>query len=148
MKTKSSMLNPQPQSRRHFLQFVSLPLLTVLVCAGCGQEQKSSAGVNPVGNYKLVSVDGKNVPCALQHEGHNLTINAGAFTINADKTCSSKMDFIAPNGSKGSRDVKATYTQTGGTLTMKWEGAGMTKGDVNGDTFTMNNEGMILTYRK
>jgi hypothetical protein len=31
---------------------------------------------------------------------------------------------------------------------MRWQGAGMTIGSVAGDTFTMNNEGMVLAYRK
>ena len=31
---------------------------------------------------------------------------------------------------------------------MKWAEAGMTIGTVKGDTFTMNNEGMVLRGRK
>ena len=30
---------------------------------------------------------------------------------------------------------------------MQWEGAGTTQGTVEEDTFTMNNEGMLFTYR-
>jgi hypothetical protein len=46
------------------------------------------------------------------------------------------------------REVKATYTRQGSKLTMQWEGAGMTTGTVEGDMFTMNNEGMVFSYRK
>ena len=31
---------------------------------------------------------------------------------------------------------------------MKWQGAGMTIGTVEGDTFTMDNEGMVFVYKK
>jgi hypothetical protein len=44
--------------------------------------------------------------------------------------------------------VKATYTQAGSKLTMKWQRAGMTIGSVEGNMFTMNNEGMVLAYRR
>jgi hypothetical protein len=45
-------------------------------------------------------------------------------------------------------EVKATYTREGPKLTMKWQGAGTTIGTVEGDIFTMNNEGMVFAYRK
>jgi hypothetical protein len=47
-----------------------------------------------------------------------------------------------------SREVKATYTRQGTQITMQWEGAGMTMGNVSGNTFTMTNEGMVFAYRK
>jgi len=31
---------------------------------------------------------------------------------------------------------------------MQWQGAGVTNGTVEGDTFTMDNEGQIFLYRK
>jgi hypothetical protein len=31
---------------------------------------------------------------------------------------------------------------------MKWQRAGMTIGSVEGNMFTMNNEGMVLAYRR
>ncbi len=88
------------------------------------------------------------MPCSVEHEGHAVAIKSGTFVINADGTCSSKIDFSTPSGGGSLREVKATYTQEGTKLTMRWEGAGMTTGKVEGDTFTMNNEGMLLTYRK
>jgi hypothetical protein len=53
-----------------------------------------------------------------------------------------------PPGGDVNRVVKATYTRENSKLTMRWEGAGTTTGTVEGDTFTMNNEGMIFAYRK
>ena len=116
-----------------------------MACAGCKKEAKVAAENGPAGTYRLVSVDGKRLPSNVDHEGHAMTINSGAFVINADGTCSSKM-FLA--GRDAAIEVKATYTREGPKLTMKWQGAGMTSGTVAGDTFTMNNEGMIFAYRR
>lgn len=134
----------------------ALPLLMAVAWVGCkpaGTPTTEKAGntpaeVNPVGTYALVSVDGKNVPCDLEHEGHSLKIKSGGFTISADGTCSSKMVFSPPGGNEATREVKATYTREGSKLTMQWEGAGTTTGTVQDDTFTMNNEGMVLAYKK
>lgn len=158
MKQEPNELNgEQGRGTRQVNKLWLLPLLMVVVCVGCRQEAKVPAGtkeakaaadVNPVGTYTLVSVDGNKVPCALQHEGQTPTIKSGSFVINADGTCSSKVDFSLPSRGDSTREVKATYSQEGAKLTMKWEGAGITTGTVEGDTFTMNNEGMIFAYRK
>ncbi len=105
----------------------------------------AAAEVNPVGTYTLVSVNGNKVPCTLQHEGHTMTIKSGSFNINADGTCGSKM-FL--EGREAGIEVKATFVREGKKLTMTWQGAGTTTGTVEGDTFTMENEGMLLAYRK
>lgn len=69
-------------------------------------------------------------------------------TVHADGTCSSRITFAPGSGKAVDRQVNASYTREGSTLTMKWEGAGMTTGNVNGNSFTMNNEGNVLAYRK
>lgn len=146
MKQKQSELNgKRQQTTRHLLQLCLLPLFMVMVWAGCKQDAKVTADTNPVGTYALVSVEGNKVPCTVQHEGHALAVKSGSFTINADGTCSSKMVL---SGRDSAIQVKATYTRQGSKLTMQWEGAGRTTGTVEGDTFTMNNEGMVLAYRK
>ena len=143
------------RATRHLLQLCLLPLFMVVVCAGCKQEAKvaadtktvaaTAADLNPVGTYPLVTVDGNKVPCTVQHEGHTMTINSGSFDINADGTCSSKMSL---EGRDAAIEVKATYTRDGPKLTMKWQGAGMTIGTIEGNTFTMDNEGMVFVYKK
>ena len=156
MKTKQNELNgEQRRATRHLLHLCLLPLFMVMVWAGCKQEAKvaadtksvaaTGADINPVGTYALVTVDGNKVPYTAQHEGHTMTINSGSFIINADGTCSSKMSLA---GRDTPIEVKATYTREGPKLTMQWQGAGMTIGTVEGDTFTMNNEGMVFVYRK
>ena len=156
MKTKQNELNgKQRQTTRHLLQLCLPPLFMVMAWAGCKQEAKvaadtktvaaTAADINPVGTYTLVTVDGNKVPGTVQHEGHTMTINSGGFIINADGTCSSKMSLA---GRDAAIEVKATYTREGPKLTMQWQGAGMTIGTVEGDTFTMNNEGMVFVYQK
>jgi hypothetical protein len=156
MKTKQDELNGEQQrATRHLLQWCLLLLCVVMVWAGCKQETKvapdtktvaaTAADIDPVGTYTLVTVDGNKVPCAVEHEGHKMTIQSGGFIINPDGTCSSKMSLA---GRDAAIEVKATYTREGPKLTMKWQGAGMTIGTVEGDTFTMNNEGMVFAYRK
>jgi len=125
-----------------------MPLFMVMVWTGCKQDAKVAADTNPVGTYPLVSVDGNKVPCTVQHEGNTLTVKSGTFIINPDGTCSSKVVFSPPSGGDAAREVKATYTRQGSKLTMQWEGAGTTTGTVQGDTFTMNNEGIVFAYHK
>jgi len=134
-------------TRPHPFLLCFLPLL-IAVWAGCQQETKVTADPNPVGTYTLVSVDGKKVPCKVEHEGHALEVKSGTFVINADGTCSSKIAFSLPSGADAGREVKATYTRHGASLDMLWESGGRTTGKVEGDTFTMNNEGMDFVYRK
>ena len=116
-----------------------------MACAGCKKEAKVAAENGPVGTYRLVSVDGKRLPSNVEHEGHAMTINSGAFVINADGSCSSKMVLA---GRDAAIEVKATYTRDGSKLTMQWQGAGTTTGTLEDNTFTMNNEGMVFVYRK
>lgn len=119
-----------------------------ILLAGCAPKAKVAGGGNPAGVYSLVSVDGKPVPASVSHEGASLQVRSGTFTFNADGTCSTKTVFVPPSGSEVAREVSATYTRQGSKLTMRWEGAGTTAGTVEGDTFTMNNEGMVFVYRK
>ncbi len=125
------------------LLLAAVQLLPARAHAVAGPDNGDIAGV-----YTLVSVNGVAVPMTLDHEGAKLEIRSGAFTINADGTCLSRMVFVPPPGQEVTREVKATYTRQGSKLTMQWEGAGITEGVVEGTTFTMNNEGMVLAYRK
>ena len=119
-------------------------LLLAAACTGCSQ----TADINPVGNYRLVSIDGSTVPCTVEHGNVAITVKVGTFAINDDGTCNSRITFAKPSGSDFTRNVNARYVQDGATLNMKWEGAGKTTGTVQGDTFTMVNEGMTFAYEK
>jgi hypothetical protein len=114
-----------------------------------GQKQPTPAkAADPAGVYALVSVNGKPVPAGITHDGVTFQVRSGAFTIRTNGTCSSRMVCVPPAGTEVTRDVDATYTKNGSKLTMKWNRAGQTVGTIDGNTFTMDNEGMVLVYRK
>jgi len=149
MKTKLDQ--PKALKQRAPRSLLGLCLLSVclmLAGTGCKPGATASADINPLGSYTLVSVDGQKVPCTTTHEGHTMTIQSGRFTINGDRTCCSRITLAVPSRADMTVEVKATYTRQGAELTMQWEGAGMTLGNVKGDTFTMTNEGMVFAYSK
>ncbi len=121
-------------------------MLVVLAANAFGAEPKETNKIT--GAYALVSVNGSKLPATVSHGDVKIKVHSGIFTINADGTCSSKIIFGPPSGDKSTRQVNATYTRTGSTLHMKWIGAGRTVGTIKGDTFTMNNEGMMFEYEK
>jgi len=125
-----------------------LATLTVVILSGCRSNNPTTTSVDPTGIYQLTEVDGKAVPCETRHGDTPMTIHSGVFTINADGTCASLMKFSVRGHQEVGREVKATYILTGADLTMKWEGAGTTRGTVEGNTFTMINEGMKLSYQR
>ena len=100
------------------------------------------------GTYTLVSINGKTLPFTVTHEGPGIQVTSGTFTVRPDGTCASASAFVTPSGEAQSREVSATYTRDGSKLTIQWEGAGVTTGTVEGDTFTMENEGQLFLYRK
>ena len=127
--------------------------LVVILAAltGCKPTDTTEAAANdpdPAGVYTIVTVDGIKIPGMVNHFVKDLMLYSGTFIINADKTCISKTVFSPPSGEKIPREVKANYTQEGSTLHMQWIGAGRTEGTVKGDTFTMDNHGMIFVYKK
>ena len=100
------------------------------------------------GSYTLLSINGTPLPFTVTHEGPGIQVTSGTFTIRADGTCASMAAFLMPSGQAQSREVSATYTRDGSRLTMQWQGAGVTNGTIEGDTFTMDNEGQLFLYRK
>ena len=124
-------------------------LLAVGLClSACKQDAKVANGNDPTGGYTLVTVNGNTLPATVSHEGAALQIRSGTFTINADGTCSSKVVFASPSGAESSREVSATYTREGSRINMQWKGAGRTTGTIDGNTFAMDNEGMVFAYKK
>ena len=134
-------------STRHVLQLVLL-LTAGLLLSACKQETKVAAVADPTGVYTLVSVNGNKVPASVSHDGTALQVRSGSFTIKADGTCGTTTVFVPPSGKEATREVSATYTKEGAKLTMQWQAAGMTTGTIEGNTFTMDNEGMVFVYKK
>lgn len=132
---------------RTLVPFV-LTSLAVLAWSGCQPKVKVAAEVDPAGTYTLKSVDGAAVPATVKHGQTAITVRSGTFVIDAAGGCVSRIVFALPDGREAAREVKASYTRQGATLTMKWEGAGTTTGTVDGPTFSMTNEGMVFVYRR
>lgn len=132
---------------RHALQLCFL-LTAGLLLSACKQEVKTTLGGDLAGAYALVSVNGKNLPASVSHDGTALQVRSGTFTLKADGTCSTTTIFVPPSGQEATREVSATYIMDGSKLTMRWKGAGTTIGTIEGKTFTMDNEGMVFIYRK
>ena len=149
MKTTSSPANVDPENQT--VRIFAIGLLIILLVAlmtGCRNGKGAAAAINPVGDYTLVSVDGKNLPCTLTHEGMSPTIKSGVLVIGTNSNCLSRIAFSIPQREDANREVKATYTLQGSELTMKWEGAGTTMAHINGNQLTMTNEGMVFSYEK
>jgi hypothetical protein len=127
------------------IQLFSVLAMGVLLM-GCKPEAKVGAPVIDVaGTYALQSVNGNTVPCKVEHDGRSFEVKSGSFVLNAEGTCASSM-LISVSDKPIER--KATYTREGSKFTMKWVGAGVNTGTLDGSVFTMQNEGMTFTYRK
>ena len=71
----------------------------------------------------------------------------GAFTLSADGACRSRTTFLV-SGQGATRDIACTYGREGAKLTFTWTGAGVTTGTVDGKTLTMDDEGVVLSYKR
>lgn len=134
-------------------QFVRLALGAVVVGAGllvvgCKPARVATNEAVPAGVYNLVSVDGNPVPAKVTHGGHALEVRSGTMTFEAGSACGTRTVFVPAGGKEVVREVQATYTRHGAELKMSWKGAGKTTGTLEGDVFTLNNEGMLFVYRR
>ncbi len=136
------------KSQLNFALACCLVVAASFFISACQRQPTAVNAADPADVYALVSVNGKPVPASVSHSGTTLLVRSGAFTINADGSCSSKMIFVPPSGTEATREVSAAYTRDGSKLTMRWKGAGKTVGTTDGNSFTMENEGMVLVYRK
>ena len=100
------------------------------------------------GTYSLVSINGAPLPYTMTNEPPGVQVTSGTFVFGADGTCGSTIAFVLPSGQASSREVKATWVREGATLTMTWQGAGVTRGTLAGGRFDMDNEGQRFTYEK
>jgi len=141
-----------PENHTKALRAIPLVCALLIMLGGLSAQAGAESTPNPTndicGVYTLVSVDGKKLPATIEHEGASLQIRSGKFTINADGNCRSQMTFVPPSGKEATVEVTATYQRMGTKLDMQWQGAGRTTGTIEGGTFTMKNEDMLLTYRK
>ncbi len=115
--------------------------------SACGSG-KDTEKINPNGIYTLITLDGNSIPATVSEGGHTIQVLSGSFTFDGKGNCISKMTFVPQGGNQQTMEVNATYTISDSTLTMKWQNAGVTTGTLNGDIFTMMNEGTKLVFKK
>jgi hypothetical protein len=116
--------------------------------SSCTKQESVRNDSGYTGVYTLKSVNGEPVPANVTHGSATLQVRSGTFIINIGGKCSTKTVFVPPSGTEIAREVSATYTKEGLILTMQWENAGKTVGTIQGNTFTMDNEGMVFVYMK
>jgi len=149
MKTKTTTSHPVRNS--YTARIIALAALAALLLGAWVRvhgEPAEQTGVNPAGTYTLVSVDGKKVPCTIDHEGRAMSVQSGVFTISTNREITSVMTISVGDKKNIRCETHATFTVKGSELTMKWQNAGMTRGRLSGQTFTMTNEGMALVFQK
>ena len=133
------------------VRIIAISLLAFLLLCMLGRGNAQTAdkvATSPTGVYTLVSVDGKNVPCVINHDGRKMDVQSGTFTISTNGQITSVMTVSVADRKNIRVERGASYTVKNSELTMKWQNAGTTKGALAGRTFTMTNEGMAYVYRK
>lgn len=123
-------------------------LLGVMMGFACNSARRPLGRGGLVAVYTLVSVDGKPLPASVSHGGAQLQVKSGTMTFRPGQRCVSKTMFVPPSTTPVVREVAASYTTAGSNITMRWDGAGITRGTLDGDRFTMDNEGMRFVYLK
>lgn len=149
MKTQTTNTNPiRINYTPRFIALVALAILLLCALVRAHGQSSQRPSTDPAGAYTLVSVDGKTVPCIINHEGTAMNVQSGTFTITTNGHITSVM-VVSVGDRKNIRcETHATYKAKDSEFTMKWQNAGMTKGRLTGQTFTMTNEGMAYVYRK
>lgn len=93
-----------------------LALLLSLALTGCKHSSRPTTNLNPAGNYTLINVDGQDLPCRVKHDGVDLSIKSGTFTITAAGQCRSVMIFSPPRPRRHSpRSERHLHAERHGT---------------------------------
>lgn len=149
MKTRS--VKAGPAQTNHTPRIIALGVLALLLLGALTRGHAQSANrsaTDPVGLYTLSSVDGKPVPCTINHEGRVMEVLSGTFIISTNNQITSVMTVSVGDRKNIRIETHATFKLKNSELSMKWKNAGTTKGGVVGQTFTMTNEGMVYLYQR
>ena len=131
------------------MQRLFLVLSVMGLClASCSQAPRTTNTFDHAGTYELVTINGNELPYTPPHEGGAPQVRSSTFTLNADGTFSSTFTYGMPSVNPFSRDFSGTYTREGSRFSFQWKGAGRTTATLEGNTLTMDNEGVLFAYRK
>ncbi|RME90993.1 MAG: hypothetical protein D6766_12495, partial [Verrucomicrobia bacterium] len=114
----------------------------------CRNLRQQAGPAEFAGEYRLVSVNGQELPATIAHQDARLEVRSGTLNLQPDGTCRVTTVFVPPNGAEIVREVQGEYTLQGHTFTIRWQNAGTTSATIKGRTFTLDNEGLLFTYRK
>jgi hypothetical protein len=140
-----------------------------LVIAGCAGAVHSApesalrtsvtAPPQPAGAWQLIRVDGHEIPHSpVQRDrpadapaAPRIEILSASLVLASDGSFSQKMAYrMERDGVMHAfeRDFTGSWTPQDGGYVLTWEGAGRTPARLEGDEFTYDNAGMLLTFRR
>ena len=120
-----------------------------LFLTGCQDTSKPTTQASAhTGTYTLVTVDGNKVPYTPVPEGSGPQVQSGSFTLNADGSVTHATNFGQVDGKELSHDSSGTYTLDDSRLSFQWKGGGTTTATLDGNTLTLDWEGVIFVYRR
>jgi hypothetical protein len=147
----------------HFL----LTAACALVVASCAARTEVPAAApapavampQPTGAWALVQVDGHVLPYAPVDRDRpadapaapRVEIVAAQLVLDADGTFRQHMSYrVERNGEEREfeRDFTGTWEVDGTAYLLTWDGAGRTPARLEGELFTYDNVGMLLTFRR
>ena len=126
-------------------------ILVIGLCiSGCSEDANptETKTLDYTGIYNLITIDGNNLPYTPSHEGNTLQVQSSTFILNTDAAFEMTMTYKRQSGEIFNQDFSGTYTLNNYTFTFHWQGAGKNTAALEGDSFTMNNEGLLFLYRK
>lgn len=133
--------------------------LAALVACSSNKVSSGSASVTPaaapltlssvVGEYALVSVDGRALPYTPRAAAGTTVrpVVSGTFLLNANGTFRLQTVYGPSNGGTSTPAVVsgACYTE-GDEVKMMWDEGGSTNMTMKGDTVTLKREGAVYAY--
>jgi hypothetical protein len=140
----------------------------VLVLAGCAAHtgdpaafpDTAVAAPQPTGAWELIRVDGHALPYAPTDRDRpadapaapKIEILGARLILEADGTFRQHMSYrIERDGEQRGgleRDFTGTWQPDGAAYLLTWDGAGRTPARLEGELFTYDNVGMLLTFRR
>jgi hypothetical protein len=131
-----------------YSKLVMMGLSVMGLCLPAGRAASDTTQTSDhQGTYTLVTVNGNKLPYTPPHKGGAPQVLSGNITLNADGTFASAMSYNLPTGVV-SQQFSGTYTRDGSRFSLQWKGAGTTTATLEGNTFTMDNEGSLFAYRR
>jgi hypothetical protein len=135
---------------------ITTALVLAATLAACGGGDKDSTGPTGnaavVGTYTLRTANGQPLPTTVTAEGLTVTVKSGSVALNADGSCSHRLEVSTVIGGTPINDTTTyfcTYPVNGNNVvaTDTDDGA-VTAGTVSGTTLTVAEEGISLVYQR